>query len=43
MKCPHNSFMRAALQKKERERGKKNETKMSGDKERESVANISRI
>ena len=46
MKCPHNSFMRAALQKKkkrEREREKKNETKMSGDKERESVANISRI
>ena len=38
--------MKAALQKKknkrERER-KKNETKMSGDKERESVANISRI
>jgi hypothetical protein len=31
--------MRVALQKKER---KKNETKMSGDKERESVANISR-
>ena len=43
MKCPHNSFMRAALQKKKREREKKNETKMSGDKERESVANISRI
>ena len=32
--------MRVALQKKKRE--KKNETKMSGDKERESVANISR-
>ena len=32
--------MRVALQKK-REK-KKNETKMSGDKERESVANISR-
>ena len=31
--------MRVVLQKKER---KKNETKMSGDKERESVANISR-
>ena len=44
MKCPHNSIMRAALQKKKRERErKKNETKMSGDKERESVANISRI
>ena len=38
MKCPHNA-MRVVLQKKER---KKNETKMSGDKERESVANISR-
>ena len=32
--------MRAALQKKERE---KNETKMSGDKEGESVENVSRI
>ena len=42
MKCPHNSFMRAALQKIKKKREKKNETKMSGDKERESVANISR-
>ena len=32
--------MRAALQKK---RERKNETKMSGDKEGESVANLSRI
>ena len=40
MKCPHNSII-SALQKKKRE--KKNETKMSGDKERESVADISRI
>ena len=43
MKCPHNSFMRAALKKKKKRERKKNETKMSGDKERESVANISRI